>query len=510
MTPATLKRMAWAVLTVILCGCASQYQGETADTSTGEKADRTAMQDSRRGDRGILSRFRVRHPERQAPAAAPVVRDDVWTVIDGNLGFARDVPAQKVRAQIKRYANNQKYFDRNLKRAELYLPYVLEQVLEADLPAEIALLPFVESAYNPFARSHSGAAGLWQFIPSTGDHLELERNHWYDGRRDVVTSTAAAITYLQTLNSMFEGDWLLTLAAYNAGPGTVQQAVEENRRRGKPVDFWSLDLRRETVQYVPRLIALTKVIADPDTFGVELQTIGAAPAFTVVDLDRPVDLNRAADLADISTDRILKLNPGYSNWVTPPSGPFHLFLPSDLSPDFAQQLAALPEDDWQPLDTYRVAAGDTLSLIAARNNLSVEKLAKLNKIDTGGILSIGQTLVVPRRLNRSLSGATATPAIYRVKSGDSLWTIASANEVTVDDLLAWNNLSRQATLQPGQTLIISPADKTASRDYKVRSGDSLYSIARRHKVKLEDLIAWNNLSAGALLRPGQVLKVLTF
>lgn len=489
-----LSRLFSLALVITLSGCATQFNGDRVSTP-GPQAGTTSTKTLHSPDKKPVTTGR-QNGERE-----------IWRLLENNIGFANDVPNELVARQIDRYSKNQRYFDSTLERAELYLPYVLQRVLDEGLPAEIALLPFVESGYNPFAYSPGGAAGLWQFIPSTADSLNLKRNYWYDGRRDIVQSTDAAIDYLKTLNQVFNGDWLLTLAAYNAGPGKVKTAIKRNRKSGKATDFWSIHLNSITRQYVPRLVALTKVIAEPDRFGIELKPIPRESMLEVVQLQKPLDLTQAAKIADISTDNIYRLNPGYLHWVTPPSGSHQLVLPDDSAAEFKENLANLTDRKWQPLHRYHVVKGDTLSRIASRGNISVTELASLNKIALGTPLRIGQMLLVPSGAKAASTPSTSDLAMYEVAKGDSLWKIARSNDLAVEDLVRWNEISRQSVLKPGQVLKLYGTHKRVPHSYRVRSGDSLSVIAKRHKVELKDLLAWNNLSASSPIKPGQTLKV---
>lgn len=434
----------------------------------------------------------------------------LWQNIESNIGFAQQIDDGLVTEQLKRYTSNQKHFDRMLNQAALYLPYVLEQVLEAGMPAEIALIPFVESGYNPFAYSPNGAAGLWQLIPATGDSLGLQRNQWYDGRRDVVKSTASAIRYLQMLNKKFDGNWPLTLAAYNAGPSSVERTIKQSRFGTNTADFWSLPINDGTQRFVRRIVALSKVVTEPQKYGVELQPMPESSDFAVVELNTPVDLNQVARLANISTDRIYQLNPGFTRWATPPTGSHQLILPTAAALGFDAKLAALPAQERRAGNTYVVARGDNLSTIASKHNVSLRQLAAANNIKSGQILNIGQALNIPSSSSAITASTTSVFETYKVKSGDSLWKIAKSHNIGVKDILAWNSITQQTTLKPGQDLRIYKKANSSTTDYRVRSGDSLSSIAQRHNVKLQDLVSWNKLSTSTRLMPGQKLKILSY
>ncbi len=425
--------------TTLLAGCAQQpgLSGATRPEGARSPADTDADSNRRSLTIDIVNRHSAERISRQ--------EKDVWSLIVADLAFAPAVDESRVARQLEWLHNNQSYFDRTLSRARLYLPYVAEQVREAGLPSEVALLPFIESAYDPFAHSHSGAAGLWQFMPATGDGFNLRRDRWYEGRRDLIQSTAAAIRYLGELNDQFDGDWPLTFAAYNAGPGTVRRAIERNRRRGLATDYWSLDLPRETRHYVPRLVALAKVIAAPAAFNIQYPSLPPASGLAVVELDRPLELARAADLADLEVDDLYHLNPGYKRWVTPPDGPHRLVLPTASEASFLRNLEAAPPTDWRFAEEYVVKKGDTLGRIARRFDADVAELRSLNKLD-GSLIHAGQSLRVPvdaSRANRQ----------YQVRKGDSLWSIARRFDVALQDLVTHNGLDDNL-LKPGQNLSI--------------------------------------------------------
>lgn len=513
------KLISAAVALLIVSGCAQQQQVSENSTATGDSASPSDEKFSTPFS-AIARKFSKKRNHETQNKTSPKKSDDVWSVIENELAFANDVPDRKIAPQLDWLNGNQKYFDNTLARANIYLPYVLDRVMDAGLPAEVALLPFIESAYNPFAYSRSGAAGLWQFIPSTGNTFGLEQNRWFEGRRDIVESTDAAIRYIQILNDQFDGDWLLTFAAYNGGPGTVQRAIEANQRRGLDTDFWSLELSDETRRYVPRLVALSKVITQPDKYDIDRMSIPAKPTFEVVELEKPIDLAQAARIAGIETEAIYHLNPGYTRWVTPPVGPHRLVLPTGKADDFLDQLANLPTSKWQPRREYIVRKGDTLGRIAKAHGSSAQELAAVNNLSTNAVIRIGQVLHLPSTAAEidtfgTPAMATASPGTpslntYRVKPGDSLWSIARAHDVKATDLLAWNKLNARAVIKPGQVLKLHQQVESGpenASNYQVKSGDSLYNIARRFQVQVQDLVVWNDLGSTALIKPGQHLKI---
>jgi membrane-bound lytic murein transglycosylase D len=280
-----------------------------------------------------------------------------------------------------------------LKRGEPYLFHILNRVEQRGLPAELALLPFVESAFDPHATSPVGAAGLWQFMPETAAYLGLNQSWWYDGRRDVIDATEAALDYLTQLHRRFD-DWLLAMAAYNAGSARVQRAIEQNRLEGKPVDFWHLPLPEETRGYVPKLIALRAVIRRPADYNITLPSLPDAHYFTRVDTQGRIDLQVAARLAGITEDELKRLNPGIIRLTTPPDRPSILLIPKASKEIFGERLARLPEEERIQSIRHRILRGDTLSTIAQHYRTSVDRLLKANQLQSTEIIA-GEFIVVP-------------------------------------------------------------------------------------------------------------------
>ena len=431
------------------------------------------------------------------------------------------------------YARHPDYLERVLNRARPYLPHVAAEIAARGLPAELAFIPVIESAFDPFAYSHGRAAGLWQIVPGTGKRFGLKQNWWYDGRRDVVESTRAALDYFEYLHKFFDGDWLLAVAAYNSGEGTVRRAIRKNEAAGRPTDFWSLRLPRETQGYVPRLLGLAAVLADPEGHSLSLPPVAPTPAFAVVELDGQIDLAVAAELAGIELAELQALNPGFNRWATDPDGPHRLLLPLDTDASFLAALAELPPTERVRWHRHEVAAGDTLGGIARRYRTTVRVLQSVNGI-SGTNIRLGSHLMVPtstRSLDDYPLSATnrlastqqrersgRVRAEHTVRSGESLWTIARNHGVGVRELAAWNGMAPGDTLAVGRELVIwrhgdatnsarPPAGNATVRrvHYTVRRGDSLSRIASNFRVSVDDIKRWNNLDGKRYLQPGQRL-----
>ncbi len=469
----------------------------------------------------------------------PPPPEDLWERIRAGFALA-DVDHPRIRTQFDWYARHPAYMARVAERARPYLYHIVDMMEEHGLPTEIALLPIVESAFQPFAYSHGRAAGIWQFIPATGRRYGLKQNWWYDGRRDVLASTRAAIELLDNLHREFHGDWLLALAAYNSGSGTVRRAVRNNRRRGRPTDFWHLKLPPETRAYVPKLLALKKLIASPEAYGIELPAIPNEPYLAEVHLDGQIDLARAAELADIPLDELYRLNPGFNRWATDPDGPHILLIPRSKVDTFHAGLQKLPPGQRISWIRYRIRPGDTLSTIAVRHNVSIATLKRVNHL-RGTRLRAGHSLMIPvasrsprdyrlsadqrtRRLQNT--PRKGTKVVYIVRPGDTFWDLSRKHGVSVRALAKWNGMAPRDPLKPGQKLVIwsrrgnakvvyqtvdytpPPSRRITKRiGYRVRKGDSLARISRKFRVSISQLRRWNNLPKGKYLQPGQRLTV---
>jgi membrane-bound lytic murein transglycosylase D len=438
-----------------------------------------------------------------------------------------DVDHASVDSELRWFANHPAYLDRTFKRGERYLHHIVETIEARGMPLELALLPVVESAFNPVAYSRARAAGLWQFIPATGRRYGLKQNWYYDGRRDVVAATSAALDYLQFLHDEFEGDWLLAVAAYNCGEMNVARAVARNRAAGKPTDFFSLKLPRETRAYVPKLLAMRRIVADPAAHGLIFAPIANQPYFVKVDTGGQLDLHVAAELAELPKEELLALNPAFNHWVTDPDGPHHLLVPVDRQERLSAGIAALPPEERVRIVYHRVRPGDTLGGIASKYNVSIAALRSTNKI-RGTMIHPGQELLVAASPGASGTGLVAereavepepvrisSPGKHRVRRGDTLWSIARTHRVSLDRLASTNGLKRNGTLSIGQTLKIPGTATLASTHpdavspssitYTVRAGDTLSRIATKFRVSITDLLGWNGLNVGNVIKPGQRL-----
>ncbi|CAH0540963.1 Membrane-bound lytic murein transglycosylase D [Vibrio marisflavi CECT 7928] len=409
-------------------------------------------------------------------------------------------------------------------RAAPFLYLITKKIEKRGLPLELALLPVVESAFDPFAYSHGSAAGLWQIVPGTGRSLGLKRNYWYDGRRDVDAATDAALDYLTQLNKRFDGNWYNTIAAYNSGGGRVSSAIRKNKRLGKPTDFFSLDLPNETSAYVPKLLALADIVAHQKKYGVHIPPIANKPVVELVNPKEQLDLAIAAKYANISVKELQELNPAYNQWATAPEGPYQLLLPIKSIARFEKEVKDNPGRGMK-LIRYKVKSGDALISLAKKYNTTPKVIRVANNL-TGNTIRVGQYLLIPTSTKNdqvyALSASNRLAKIqsesqgkykltHTVKSGDSLWSIARENKVSYRSLAKWNGMGPRDTLRVGQKLVIwkKATDGAIIRTvfYKVRSGDTIDAIAYKFKVSRNDIVKWNGLANQKYIQPGQKLKL---
>ena len=450
---------------------------------------------------------------------------DVWARASAKFGLA--IPDDKrINSQRKWYLKHPEYMARVVKRAKPFLYYIVEEIEKRDMPMELVLLPIVESAFDPFAYSHGRAAGMWQFIPGTGKRFGMPQNWWYDGRRDVVASTQGALDYLTYLNEMFDGNWLHALAAYNSGEGRVQRAIKANQRAGKPTDFWNLDLPRETRAYVPKLLALADILKNKDEYAYSWPEIENVAVIEVVDIGSQVDLAFAAELAGMSLKELHGLNPGFNRWATSPDGPHRLVLPIGKAAAFSQALANIDQKERLNWVRHSVKPGDSLSKIAKQYHTTVKVLKRINELDSS-VIRVGQAIMVPvalqeldsytlsqeqRLASLQNSHSSKQKVSHTIKSGDTLWDIARKYKISTNQLAKWNGMAPGDMLHPGKTLVVwqegsAQTGVTKTITYTVRSGDSLSRIASKFNVKIGDIGKWNSLNTKRYLQPGQQLKL---
>jgi membrane-bound lytic murein transglycosylase D len=481
-----------------------------------------------------------------------VTKDQVWLELDSlaqNVSFAAEpstdllaklrrnfalpiVRNKRIQSELNWFVKNPSYLNRVFGRAQRYLPFIVAELEARGLPFELALLPIVESAFDPFAYSHGRAAGLWQIIPGTGRRFGIRQNWWYDGRRDAIDSTRGALEYLTYLHKLMGGNWPLAIASYNTGEGNVLKAVKRNRARSKPTDYWNLSLSKETSAYVPRLMALVELVKNPEKYNIDLPTLIDEPQFIVADIDGQLDLALAAEIAGIELDTLYAFNAGNNRWATDPEGPHRLILPIDVAEQFSTALAAVPLKERIRWQRHKVKSGEVISQIAKQYKATVVTIRTANNLKSNTIRA-GAYLMIPvstkpldtynlstdgRRKSKQNVVRKGNRIEHVVSSGESFWTISRKYNVNMNKLAAWNGTAPRDTLSIGQKLVVwtneaVPATKaggnnlTRKLNYTVRNGDSLYLIASRFRITVSDLVRWNNIEKNKILRPGQKLTM---
>jgi membrane-bound lytic murein transglycosylase D len=424
----------------------------------------------------------------------PPPAEDIWVRI--RKGFAMpDLEDPRVAKWEEWYASRPDYVARMVDRSRRYLYHIVVEVDERHMPMEIALLPMIESAYNPNALSTSRASGIWQFIPSTGTRYGMKQNFWFDSRRDVIAGTEGALNYLQKLYGDF-GDWQLALAGYNWGEGNVAKAIAQNAKKGLPGDYASLKMPDETRNYLPKLQAVKNIVADPARYGIVLEDIPDAPYFAVVNTTKKMDVKRAADLAEMPMEEFQFLNPHYNRPVIAGADTYTILLPIDKAEVFAAKLDLTdqPLVSWQ---AYRMRNGETLPQVATKFGIPVETLRAVNGLGTKARVPVGHTLLVPSARPSSEAEVALSQAVfttvpqgrtfyYRVNRGDTLARIASRYDVSVTDIRRWNSLASE-TVTAGQSLRITSdrapnAAKAKRATGRQATASSAPKAAPRHAV----------------------------
>ena len=495
--------------------------------------------------------------ERKQSLANDIVRfhnaDNMWDVLRQEfiLPHYEDNPA--VQEQIRWFLNHQDFLMHSATRAAPYLYYILQQVRKRHLPAELVLLPMIESAYNPFAYSTAGAAGIWQMMPRTASGFGIKQNWWYDGRRDVVASTKAALDYLSYLGSFFEGNWLLASAAYDTGEGNVLAAIRKNYRNGYSTDFWSLPVAQETRDYVPRLLALAVIIGHPREYPIQFPPVRNAPYLAQIDIGQQIDLKLAAYLAGLNLKSLKQLNPGYNRSSTDPNGPYKLVLPIENVQQFTENLEHSPQYRNINWTHYKIRSGDTLKSIARKFDVSPDAIRNANP-SLASNAKPGKKIVIPQEVPAisetvleeepqqffAADGTTAErkstkvalaeafrepndtaekpqgpyslqpgDTLYMIRNGDDIHKIANHFHTTIQTILAANN-TNNTRVRPGDKLIIpthatNPVEKyqlsPGDTIYMVRKGDNVEKIARKFhieaaNIRLTNLLASNDVQEG--------------
>lgn len=490
-----------------------------------------------------LSPYASEPPGEIEEIVTPGADDDeiytVWTRVRDGFKIP-NMENSVVDENLAKYSKRPDYLQRMANRSQKYLYHIIEEVTARGMPTEIALLPFVESAFVTNAKSRVKAAGLWQFMPATGKHYELDQTMWKDERYDVLQSTAAALTYLQRLHDEFD-DWPLAFAAYNWGEGNVRRAIKRNQSLGLPTDYMSLKMPAETRNYYPKLQAIKNIVQNPNDYGIKLPTIYNEPFFVQIFKDQDIDVKRAAKLAGMSHEEFSTLNPSFNRPVIVASHNHSMLMPTDKLDQFIENLVAYrtsgkPLSSWT---TYRVQPKDTVAAIARKAHMTEAALREANQIPAGRRIKPGSLVLVSKSSGlgnaEDISSDTIDASFalaqdyrrvtYRVRRGDNMRSVARRLGVSPATIMKSNGL-RSQRLRVGQTLRVNvpivtrqtttsrPTTTRSTPDtpvastkfYVVRKGDTLYSIANRYGITASALRNANNIS-GNNISVGQRLTI---
>ena len=401
-------------------------------------------------------------------------------------------------------------FNEYLNKSYYFIYYVVQELEAADLPIELALIPFIESNYDPFSISTSGAVGLWQFMPKTGRLFNLEKSWWNEDRHDPFRSTHAAIGYFKYLFERFDNDIYLALAAYNAGPTYLDKQIRKNKRRGLETDFWSLNLSRQVTNYIPKYIAIREVIFKAEQYGILLPQIPLESVVKKVEIPGQVEILTLSDYLNIKPELIYKLNAGYTKWASAPKDKSIFYIPIEKG-----EMLDIPESPFENVNqinwiSHIVVSGDSLWKLAAKYDTEVNIIKEINYIDKD-LLSLNDVLLIP--LSKTENNNFIPFEMHIVSEGDTLWNIAKKYRLDINDLLRMNSLSKSSFLQLGQQLTIG--NKNIHRNieskkrtilYSVKQGDNLYKISDLFDVSVNSIKEINNFSSSDLM-PGQIIKI---
>ena len=507
MEPRGVSHVISSALTVLLLGAAAGPAVGNAKVSEHPATDALLRS---------IPDWLVRQPEPPAPEPpeAASVTTGFLDTLRAHFVLDHAIERRRVRAEINWVRRHPQFLDRVAPRVERHLPGICAEVLARGMPGEICLLPIIESALNPFARSRSGAVGYWQFIRGTAERYDLKMDWWVDERRDPVASTDAALRYLADLHELFD-DWLLAFAAYNCGERAVARAL---KAAPAGASFFDLRLPRETRAYVPRLLAFAAIFSDPDAHGIALpgrlgRNEALAKTYVPVALAGQVDLSRAAQATGLTVEELYRLNPALNQWATHPDGPHRLLVPAGRSDALARALADVPREDGVGWVHHRIAENETLGHIALRYRTDVAALMATNDLPST-LIRAGDSLLVPRPGGSGgrppARGRPRPGSTYVVQAGDSLWEISRRTGVPLQRLLRDNDMQLEQTLSIGRRLNLASGSQrqrasTGTVRYRVRPGDSLDRIARQFRVSVQDIVAWNALDPRAYIFPDQEL-----
>ena len=436
---------------------------------------------------------------------------DVWEYMIFNSDYEKDfILDQKTLSYINRHIQDLEKFNDYLNKSYYFIYYVIQELEAANLPVELALIPFVESNYDPFSISPSGAVGLWQFMPKTGRIFNLEKSWWSEDRHDPFRSTHAAIGYFKYLFERFDNDIYLALAAYNAGPTYLDRQIKKNYRRGMDTDFWSLSLNSQVTEYIPKYVALREVVFNSEKYNVNLPFVPVESVVQKIEIPGQVEILTLSEYLDIKPELIYKLNAGYTKWASAPKDKSIFYVPIEKT--FLLDSPDSPFENVNQINwiSHVVVSGDSLWKLAKKYDTEVRIIKEINYIDSD-LLSINDTLLIP--LSKSKSNNFIPYEMHIVSEGDTLWDLSKKYNIAIEDLIRMNSLKKDSYLELGQQLTIG--NKNIHRNieskkrtilYSVKQGDNLYKISDLFDVTVESIKEINDFETSDLM-PGQIIKI---
>jgi membrane-bound lytic murein transglycosylase D len=463
--------------------------------------------------------------------------ESIWQRITNNYQLDQGVPP-RIQREIDFYRTRPKTLPEVFNRSKPYLFMIVDELDKRNMPMEIALLPVIESAFHPRALSEANASGMWQFTPDTAQVRGIKNNWWFDGRRDVYLSTMAALDYLQSLNKRFDGDWLHTLAAYNAGAITVRNAINKNKAKGKSTDYWNLELPGETQRYVPKLLAVAKMIQAPESYRLNLPDIPNVPYLTRIEVDQQIDLATAAQMAEMSWEDFHRFNAGHKRIATDPSGTSHVLVPIDKLRTFAVNLTKFAPQTNGNWISHTCGLNDTLETLSTRYETTPEMIVKINRL-TDAQPKVGQSLLIPcgqttldsntetqaqSILNSTLSLenrekhnkiirderrelANKPKIMHTLAKGQTLNSVATYYHIPLKTLVTVNRFDAKTQLKAGQQLII-PIERI--NNVVSKKGDTWQTLGNQHGIAPALLAEFNQSNIKSTIKQGQVVRIPKF
>ena len=437
--------------------------------------------------------------------------EDIWEyIVNKSLQDSEIVINDQALLFMNNHIKDIDKFNEYLNKSYYFIYYVVQELEAANLPVELAFIPFIESNYDPFSISPSGAVGLWQFMPKTGRLFNLEKTWWSEDRHDPYRSTHAAIGYFKYLFERFDNDIYLALAAYNAGPTYLDRQIRKNKRQGLNTDFFSLNLSKQVTEYIPKYIAIKELIFNAEKYGIDLPDIPTDSVVQKVEIPGQVEIMTLSEYLNIKPELLYKLNAGYTKWASAPKDKSIFYIPINkayLLDDPNSPFENVNQINWI---SHVVSSGDSLWSLATKYDTEVRIIKEINYIESD-LLSINDTLLIP--LSKMKTNNFIPYEMHIVSEGDTLWDISKKYGIPIKDLLRINSLSESSYLQLGQQLTIG--NKNIHRNieskkrtilYSVKQGDNLYKISELFDVTIQSIKDINEFKDSQLM-PGQIIKV---